>query len=172
MANYTLCSFQPFCREVERESVVAMLKGKRLNRTAKNIIFSIYSYFEEQHRKSKVRVAAKLSSKTAQATGYSTCTVERVVAMKRASSGAAFQSPVKRYTASSIVLDDFDMEAIRRTIHDFYEKKEYPTLKKLLSVLREKGLFCGHRTTLWKLLRRIGFTYKKVQDKRYVYDLG
>ena len=41
---------------------------------------------------------------------------------------------------------------------------------KLLSVLREKGLFRGHRTTLWKLLRRIGFTYKKVQDKRYVYE--
>ena len=63
--------------------------------------------------------------------------------MKRASSGAAFQSPVKRYTANKarIVLGDFDTEAIRRTIHDFYEKKEYPTLKKLLSVLREKGLF-------------------------------
>ena len=68
-------------------------KGKRLNRTAKNNIFSVYSYFEEQHRKSKFRVAAKLSSKTAQATGYSIRTVERVVAMNRASSGAAFQSP-------------------------------------------------------------------------------
>ena len=43
-------------------------------------------------------------------------------------------------------------------------------MKKLLSVLREKGLFCGHRTTVWKLLRRIGFTYKKVQDMRYVYE--
>ena len=52
----------------------------------------------------------------------------------------------------------------------FYEKEEYPTLKKLLSILREKGLFCGHRTTLWKLLRRIGFTYKKVQNKMYVYE--
>ena len=101
-----------------------MPNGKRLNRTAENIIFSVYSYFEEQHRKSKVRVAAKLSSKTAQATGYSVRTAERVVAMKQASSGAAFQSPVKRYTASRacIVLDDFDTEAIRRTIHDFYKK--------------------------------------------------
>ena len=95
-----------------------MPKGKRLNRTAKNIIFSVYSYFEEQHRKSKVCVTAKLSSKT---TGCSVHTVERVVAMKRASSGAAFQSPVKRYTASRarIVLDDFDTKAIRCTIHDF-----------------------------------------------------
>ena len=104
-----------------------------------------------------------MSSKTAQATGYSVRTVERVVAMKRASSGAVFQSPVKRYAASRarIVVDDFDTEAIRRTIHDFYEKKEYPTLKKLLSVVREKGLFRGHRTTLWKLLRRIGLLIRK-----------
>ena len=27
------------------------------------------------------------------------------------------------------------------------------------------------RTTLWKLLRRIGFTYKKVQDKRLFLHL-
>ena len=142
-----------------------------MNRTAKNIIFSVYSYFEEQHWKSKVRVATKLLLKTAQATGHSIRTVECVVAMNRASSGAAFRSPVKRYTAcrARIVLDDFDTEAIRRTNHDFYEKKEYPTLKKLLSVLREKGLFRGPSTTLWKLLRRIGFTYKKVPDKRYMY---
>ena len=122
-----------------------MFNGKKLNRTAKNIIFSVYSYFEEQHRKSKVRVAAILSSKTTQATGYSVRTVERVVAMKRASSGTAFQFPVKIYTASRArnVLDDFDTEVIRRTIHDFYEK-EYPTLKKLLSVLREKCLIRGY----------------------------
>ena len=126
-----------------------MPKGKKLNRTAKNIIFSVYSYFAEQHWKSKVRVATKLSSKTAQATVYSVRTVKRVVAMKRASSGAAFQSPVKRYTASRarIVLDDFDAKALRRTIHDNYEKKEYPTLKKLLSVLTKKCLFRGHGTT-------------------------
>ena len=96
-----------------------MPKGKRLNHTAKNIIFSVYSYFEEQHRKSKVRVATKLSLKTAQATGCSIRTVERVVAMKRASSGAAFQSPVERYPASRahIVLDGLDTEAIRRTAY-------------------------------------------------------
>ena len=90
-----------------------MPKGKKLNCTAKNIIFSIYSYFEEQHRKSKFRIATKLSSKTAQATGYSIRTV-------------AFQSPVKRYTASRarIVLGDFDTEAIRCTYHSrFFTKR-------------------------------------------------
>jgi len=68
------------------------------------------------------------------------------------------------------VHDDFEVAAIRRTIHDFYDRKEYPTLKKLLSVLITKGLFKGHPTTLWKLLRKIGFRYRKVNDKRYVYE--
>ena len=33
----------------------------------------------------------------------------------------------------------------RRTVHEFYEKKEYPTLDKLLQVLKEKILFKGGR---------------------------
>ena len=160
------------CRFAAKKTYVVMPKGKRLNRTAKKIVCSVYTYFEEQHKKNKVRTAAKLSTKTAQATGYSVRTVERVVAKKRTLSGAAFESPAKRYKASRvrIVADDFDTEAIRRTIHEFYERKEYPTLKKLSSVLRGKNLFTGHRTTLWKLLHKIGFTYKKVNDKRYIYE--
>ena len=122
-----------------------MPNGKRLNRTAKNIIFSVYSYFEEQHRKSKVHVATKLLLKTAQATGYSVPTAERVVAMKRAISEAAFQSPVKRYTASMarIVLDDFDTEAIRRIYYSRF-------LRKGVSNIEEK-IECaeGERSVPW-----------------------
>jgi hypothetical protein len=146
-----------------------MPKGQRLRRATKNVICNVYAFFEEQHKKSKARVPAKLSTKTAQATGYSMRTVERVLAIKRASSGAAFESPAKRYKASRvrIVVDDFDTDGIRRTIHQFCE---YPTLKKLSSVLRGKCLFTGHRTALWKLLRKIEFTYRKVNDKRYLYE--
>ena len=70
-------------------------------------------------------------------------------------------------------MDDFDCDAIRRTIHEFYAKKEYPTLDKLLQILKEKELFTGGRISLWKLLRKIGFrynSYKKVNDKRCVYE--
>ena len=68
------------------------------------------------------------------------------------SSGATFQSSVKRYTASraNIVLDDFDTEAIRCTIHEG------------ISNIEETFESC-------KLLHRIGFIYKKVHNKRYVY---
>ena len=143
-----------------------------MNSTAKTIITNVYKYFEKQSKKTKSSRPPKLSKKTAEATGYSSRTIEGVIAATQALSGAAFESPAKRYKTSRvrIIVNDFEVAAIRRTIHDFYDRKEYPTLKKLLSVLITKGLFKGHRTTLWKLLRKIGFRYRKVNDKRYVYE--
>ena len=51
-------------------------------------------------------------------------------------------------------VDDFDTDAIRRTVYQFYEKKEYPTLYKLVQVLRGKELLEEGRISLWKLLRK------------------
>ena len=42
-----------------------------------------------------------------------------------------------------------------------YEKKEYPTLDKLLQVLKAKMLFNGGRISLEIIERKIGFRYKK-----------
>ena len=147
-------------------------RGKRVNSTAKTIICNVYSYFERQSEKSKGRGPPKITSKTAEATGYSLSTVRRVVAEKKSREGAAFVSPAKRYKQerSRIVVDDFDIEAIRRTVREFYLNKKYPTLDSLLAAVKEKGVFDGERVTLWKLLRKIGFKHKMVNDKRYVYE--
>ena len=83
-------------------------------------------------------------NKTAKATGYCEQTVRRVVAEKRASDGATFVSPAKWYmrdrkrivrkriVGKRIVVDDFDLEGIRRAVHEFYSDKKYPTLESLL----------------------------------------
>ena len=55
-------------------------------------------------------------------------------------------------------------------MHEFYDRKEYPTITKIATILKQKELFTGGRTTLWKLLCEIGFRYKKVNDKRCVYE--
>ena len=85
-------------------------------------------------------------------------TVNRVLAEKKNLDGSAFTSPSKRYkkTRDRLDVDSFDTDAIRRTVQAFYENKEYPTLDKLLRVLKEKELFKGGRISLWKLLRKIG----------------
>ena len=61
-------------------------------------------------------------SKTADATRYSERTVHRIVAEKKTLEAAVFGSPAKRYKVErkKITVDDFDMEGIRRTVHDFY----------------------------------------------------
>ena len=36
--------------------------------------------------------------------------------------------------------------------------------------MKKKGLFGGEHATLWRILRKMGFTHKKVNDKRYIYE--
>ena len=83
--------------------------------------------------------------------------------------GASFESPKKRYEKSRqrIVTDDFDRAAIRRKIHQLYEERKHLTLKVICSILKADGLFSGERSTLAKLLKNMGFGYKKINNKRY-----
>ena len=77
-----------------------------------------------------------------------------------------------RYHKSRIRInpDDFDRAAIRQTIQQFYERRDYPTLRTLLEALREKGVFPGGRSTLSLLLKNMGFKYCRRNDKVYVYE--
>ena len=159
--------------ELFKSSALAMPgRGKGANSTAKAIIYNVYKYFEKESAKNKCRRPPKLTSKTAEATGYSERTVRRIVAKKSEMSGAAFTSPAKRYKVERkrIMLDDFDVEELRRLVHDFYREKKFPTLDSVLVAAKEKGIYEGERVTLWKLLRKMRFKHKKVNDKRYIYE--
>ena len=72
-------------------------------------------------------------------------------------------TPVKRYAMSRVRVnpDSFDREVIRRAVHAFYEKKEYPTLSCILVQVKEDCAFPGGRFCLWRILKEMGFTYKK-----------
>ena len=74
-----------------------------------------------------------MGKKTVEATGYYKRTIERVIAEKRRLDGAEFTSPAQRYKKNRkhIIVNDFDCDAIRQTVHEFYARKEFPTLYKL-----------------------------------------
>ena len=55
---------------------------------------------------------------------------------------------------------DFDHDAIRRNIHRMYEERKHLTLTIILHA--------GGRSSLAKLLKDMGFGYKKVNNKRYL----
>ena len=64
-------------------------------------------------------------------------------------------------------MDDFDTEVLRSAVHEFYSEKK-STVDSLLSAVKEKGIFSGEHTTLWRVMRKMGFKYK-VNDKQYIY---
>ena len=118
-------------------------RGKRVTSAAKAIIYNVYKYFECQASKSKCRGPPQVTHKTAEATGYPEQTVRCIVGEKASLCGAAFTSPAKRYKVDrkTVCLDDFNLEAMRCLVHNFYYEKKYPILDSLLLAAKEKGLF-------------------------------
>ena len=108
--------------------------------------------------------------RTATATGISRTTIQRI--RKTLTTDEHFLTPIKRYITSRIRInpDSFDREAIRQTLHTFYDQRKYPTLTTLLETVRQNGLFSGGRFCLWRVLKEMGFTYKKCDNKRYIYE--
>ena len=46
----------------------------------------------------------------------------------------------------------------------------YPTLDKLLAKVKANEIFPGGRTTLFLLLKKMGFKYHKMDDKVFFYE--
>ena len=110
--------------------------------------------------------------RVAQACQLSTNTVVRIWHEAKNNEGN-FSTPSKRYHVSrkKINPDSFDREAIRKTIHAFYERNEYPTLDSVLEQVKEKEIFRGgSSSTVYKLLREMGFKYRQHENKRYIYE--
>ena len=57
-----------------------------------------------------------------------------------------FTSPAKCYKIDRI--DEFDTEALRRLVHDFYREKKFPTVDSVLVASKEKGIFSGECDSL------------------------
>ena len=145
-------------------------QGKRLSGTAKKIVQNVSEFMALEKRAGRSILRMNVVERVAKACQLSTSTVINI--RRQAKHGDEFKTPTKRYTTSrtQINVDDFDRAAIRRAVHGFYERHEYPTLLSLLAELKSKQLFQGGKSTLHKLLREMGFRYRKHENKRYIYE--
>ena len=112
-----------------------------------------------------------VAERTAAATGVSTRIVHNI-RKELVSHDGELLTLLKRYSTSRVRInpDSFDREAIRRVVHGFYERKEYPTLCALLEKVKEECSFLGGRYCLWRILRQMGFNYKKRDNQQFVYE--
>lgn len=67
-------------------------------------------------------------------------------------------------------LDDFAKSALRRHILGYYDRKEVPTLAKLKTSLNNAGLFNGSQTSLYRVIKELGFVYKKFNHRRVLME--
>lgn len=153
----------------------ALRKGKRLDRQACEVIFNIYLYFLTENDKFKhtnyTAYFCKVQKRVSEASGISQRTVNKILqkeyinqSTSSSPKSAKLGRPNKLFCLG---LDDFDYNVIRRLVYNFHLiYKQVPTIKALKSKLSEAINFKGCDFTLRKILRKMGFRYKKVENNR------
>ena len=122
------------------------------------IIYNVAQFFEISC-KSKNHLEL-----TSEATKVNRNTISKIKS-KLARSGSL--EPPKRTKVEKITVDSFDKDVIRRKIHEIYVfEKRVPTIQSLHAVLVRDINFYGSLTYLRKLLKSMGFRWKKCSDNR------
>jgi len=116
----------------------------------KKIIFSVYTYFKNLAKDSSQPEVSKFflqaQQKTSEACGILIKSVKRITAegskslLHTESAEPSFTSPRKIFKRLKYAtgIDNFDKDVVRRTVHEFYDKGEFPTTLKILSKYQEK----------------------------------
>lgn len=151
---------------------------------AKNTIYSVYKFFKDlSTHEDKPALAAycrQSQERTAETCGVSLKTVKQTCNENKitenqakalnpgSSNNLKFQSPTNNHNREKFVTElvDFDNEMVRRVVHDFYDKGEFPTSSKILAALREIVNYQGSKSSLKIILKQLNFKYKKCYDGR------
>ena len=128
-------------------------------------MYNVSEFMALEKRAGRSILRMNVVDRVAKAFQLSTSTVANI--RREGKIGGLFKTPQQRYTSDikQINIDDFDRQAIRRVVHGFYE---HPTLRSLLAKLKARQLFKGGKSTLHKLLREMGFGYRKHENKGYI----
>jgi hypothetical protein len=81
------------------------------------------------------------------------------------------KSPGKKrgkHSRNVVFVDDFDKSFIRNTIQDSYIQEKVPTISKLLPVIKKKMHFHWGRKSLDRIVKSLGFNWRKCRSKRKV----
>jgi transposase len=132
---------------------------------SKEIINNDATFFETEVSNPTSTPPRAFTRKASEATGVPERTIRGIKAGH--AKGQTTQETPTRRTSSQIKIDDFDCGVIRRKIHEFYTlRKQLSTLKHLHKVLQEEISFPGSISFLRKILRSLGFRWKKCQSNR------
>lgn len=131
------------------------------------MIYNVYTYLKKDSKNEKEAWA-----RTSEATKASVSSVRRIVdEVKKSGFLAVFRTPGKKRSGKKKVtgVDTFDQSVIRRCVHSFHiTDHELPTVKKLREKLRRDINFTGSDRSLRRILKELGFRWKKAENNRKV----
>ena len=132
-------------------------KRKPLSSAEKSMILNVYKMTLELNPDSLIDDIVK---KASESTGVSESSVYRVIREYKATH--TLKSPKKEKSRKKLLksVDEFDRNAIRRKVHEFFFRNELPTIDKVLSVVNEDcDLPNFRRTTFYELLKELHFKH-------------
>jgi transposase len=114
--------------------------------------------------------------RAANATGVPSRTVRRVVNERKyleskEGPSTSISTPGKNRSKPSLkpTVDNFDAEVIRKSIYNLaMNEGEIPTVKNLHAKLVEQIAFSGSKSSLRRVLKKLGFKWKRTQNNRMV----
>lgn len=132
---------------------------RHLSADAQDIVLSVYN-------KLLKRMGDKgVIKETSELTNVPERTVYRIIL------AGSNHLPRKRKKISFQRVDNFTQEHVRKTVYSFYLKNEVPTLRDIhQSLIKSEVGFEYSETTLWRLLRKLGFKYGKLDERRSVME--
>ena len=98
--------------------------------------------------------------------------IRREAKSKEENSPPSFTSPKKRQRTKPVedFFDNFNEDVLRRTILNFYDRKEIPTLEKVHAEIKSNISYLGGRETLRKVMKKIGFRYADVNGRKFLME--
>jgi hypothetical protein len=144
-------------------------EGKIIHSEAREMVNHVNLHRnEESVDKSLILPICNVDERTANYWGVSVATVKQIVRDSRErSEGSPPDKSRPRKTERNVIIDDFDLCAVKCTVTDFcVENKVVPTCKKLLPVIREKN-HCSFRgeQSLRRIPDKIGFRRKNTKAR-------
>ncbi|XP_046428166.1 uncharacterized protein LOC124183570 [Neodiprion fabricii] len=129
------------------------------------MVYEVYCFFKKDAKSDKEAL-----ERTSEATKTSVRTVRRIVdEVKKSGLLAVFRTPGKKSSGEKKVtdIDSFDQTVIRRCVHNYHlTNKELPTVEMLREKLKQDIHFTGSESSLRRVLKQLGFRWKKTENNR------
>lgn len=164
------------CDQSHNVSVKKEKKREAIDGQAREIIFKVIKFFEsEKLNRGYSYPVENVMKRASAATGLSESTIKRIKrdGLKAEATNTKMAGPKKkRVRKCKVQLDYYQLCALRGIVNGYFQRKEIPTLSKILLAAKNELNYRGGKESLRLiLLNKLGIKFKKCDKKEKKPDV-